>query len=115
MAPRRLISDKNKVIVQVKVSHSTPLVDSQESHQEKSYKDVFMDGDSSSGDLFPPPHPFPSCSSYPSPTFTYAVYVWSPEEGKITPVYSKALGEEIVPNQLRIMISSAFKAPSNEL
>ncbi|MPC62485.1 hypothetical protein E2C01_056569 [Portunus trituberculatus] len=60
MVPKRLVSDeiKNLVRVQVLVSHSTPLVDSQESHQEKCYKDVFMDGDSSSSDL-PPPHPFP--------------------------------------------------------
>ncbi|MPC35795.1 hypothetical protein E2C01_029230 [Portunus trituberculatus] len=50
---------KNLVILQVLKSHSTPLVDSQELHQKKSYTDIFMDGDSSSGDLPPPPHPFP--------------------------------------------------------
>ncbi|MPC83382.1 hypothetical protein E2C01_078090 [Portunus trituberculatus] len=43
MAPKSLISDEHKE--SVLVSHSPPLVDSQESHQEKSYKDVFMDGD----------------------------------------------------------------------
>ncbi|MPC42460.1 hypothetical protein E2C01_036082 [Portunus trituberculatus] len=35
---------KNVERVQVLVSHSTPLVDSQESHQEKNHKDIFMDG-----------------------------------------------------------------------
>ncbi|MPC29796.1 hypothetical protein E2C01_023047 [Portunus trituberculatus] len=65
---------RNLVRVKVLVSRSTPLVDSQESHKEKSYKDVFMDGDSSSGDLPLPPPPFsPPLLSYPSPAFTYAV------------------------------------------
>ncbi|MPC69294.1 hypothetical protein E2C01_063513 [Portunus trituberculatus] len=50
---------RNLVRVKVLVSHSTPLVDSQESHPEKSYKDVFMDDNSSSSDLPPPPHPSP--------------------------------------------------------
>ncbi|MPC84583.1 hypothetical protein E2C01_079325 [Portunus trituberculatus] len=45
--------------VQALVSHSPPLVDSQESYKEKSYKVVFMDGDSSSDDLPPPPHSSP--------------------------------------------------------
>ncbi|MPC35026.1 hypothetical protein E2C01_028434 [Portunus trituberculatus] len=47
---------RNLVSVQVLMSHSTPLVDSQESNKEKHYKDVFMDGESSSGDLPSPPH-----------------------------------------------------------
>ncbi|MPC50628.1 hypothetical protein E2C01_044457 [Portunus trituberculatus] len=50
---------RNLMKVQVLVNHNTPLVDSQESHQEKSYKDIFTDGDWSSGDLPPPPHPSP--------------------------------------------------------
>ncbi|MPC11296.1 hypothetical protein E2C01_003960 [Portunus trituberculatus] len=50
---------RNLVRVQVFVSHSPPLVDSQESLQEKSYKDVFMDSDSSTGDFPPPPYPSP--------------------------------------------------------
>ncbi|MPC38516.1 hypothetical protein E2C01_032023 [Portunus trituberculatus] len=50
---------RNLERVQVLVSHSTPLVDSQESHYEKLYKDVFMGGDWSSGNLPPPPHPSP--------------------------------------------------------
>ncbi|MPC37990.1 hypothetical protein E2C01_031485 [Portunus trituberculatus] len=75
MAPKRLISDENKEFserVQVLVSHSPPLVGSQEPHQEKSYNDVFMDGDSSSSYLPPSPHPsHPLLLSYPSPAFTY--------------------------------------------
>ncbi|MPC47761.1 hypothetical protein E2C01_041519 [Portunus trituberculatus] len=39
------------------MSHSLPLVGSQELHQEKTYKDVFMDVESSSDDFSPPPHP----------------------------------------------------------
>ncbi|MPC22934.1 hypothetical protein E2C01_015963 [Portunus trituberculatus] len=58
---------RNVVRVQVLVSHSPPLVDSQESHQEKSYKDIFMDGDWSSA--FSPP-----LLIYPSPAFTYSMY-----------------------------------------
>ncbi|MPC44372.1 hypothetical protein E2C01_038044 [Portunus trituberculatus] len=59
---------RNLVRVQVFVRHSTPLVDSQESHQEKSYDDIFMDGDSSSPPFSPP---LLSCLS---PVFTYVSY-----------------------------------------
>ncbi|MPC52270.1 hypothetical protein E2C01_046133 [Portunus trituberculatus] len=50
---------RNLVRVQVLVSHSTPLVDSQESHMKKVTKDIFMDGDSYPSDLPPPPHSSP--------------------------------------------------------
>ncbi|MPC88432.1 hypothetical protein E2C01_083334 [Portunus trituberculatus] len=58
MVPKKLISDENKESWE-SASVSEPLVDSQESHQEKLDKDVFVDGDSSSSDLPPPPHPSP--------------------------------------------------------
>ncbi|MPC95582.1 hypothetical protein E2C01_090800 [Portunus trituberculatus] len=53
--------------VQVSVSNSPPLVGSQESHQEKSYKDVFMDGNLSSAFSRRLLH-------YPLPAFTYSMY-----------------------------------------
>ncbi|MPC74355.1 hypothetical protein E2C01_068714 [Portunus trituberculatus] len=62
-----MVKIKNLVRVQVLVSHSPPLVDSQESHQEKSYKDVFMDGDWSSA--------FSPSSSKLSITSHYLQYV----------------------------------------
>ncbi|MPC36895.1 hypothetical protein E2C01_030364 [Portunus trituberculatus] len=62
MTLKRLISDD-------------PLVDSQESHQERNYKDVFMDGDWSSHEPPSSSSPFPSSLlSYPSLTFTCSMH-----------------------------------------
>ncbi|MPC99180.1 hypothetical protein E2C01_094578 [Portunus trituberculatus] len=63
-----VVKIRNLVREQVLVSHIPPLVDSQESHEEKSYKDVFMDGEWSSDDSSPPFSP--PLLGYPSPPFT---------------------------------------------
>ncbi|MPC20843.1 hypothetical protein E2C01_013805 [Portunus trituberculatus] len=60
---------QNLVRVQVLVSHSPPLLGSQESHKEKSFKDFFIDDDWSFDELPLPPHSSP-LPHYPSPAFT---------------------------------------------
>ncbi|MPC44831.1 Cold shock domain-containing protein E1 [Portunus trituberculatus] len=55
------------------VSNSPPLVGSQESHQEKRYKGIFMDGDSYSNDLPPAPHPFLFYVIHHQPSFMVEV------------------------------------------
>ncbi|MPC13060.1 hypothetical protein E2C01_005779 [Portunus trituberculatus] len=57
------------------MSHSTPLLNSQESHQEKNYKDFVMDDDCSSCDLRPPrpPHQPSLTGSVLSSTLYYSL------------------------------------------
>ncbi|MPC53962.1 Transcription elongation factor A protein 2 [Portunus trituberculatus] len=112
---------RNLVRVQVLVSYSSPLVNSQESQQKKSYNNVFVDGDSSSGYLPLSPHPSPLFFlSYLSPAFTYefgkpeAAYknrlrsrIYNLKDSKNPQLRENVLRGAITPQKMAVMTSEA--------